>query len=1201
MIRMPRPSPWRTLLAATCVLLACAAAIAGTTGKITGTVTDPDGAPLPGVAVVVEGHRLGAVSDADGRYVILLVPPGPRAVTAQLIGYNVLTMAGVRVSTDLTSTVDFVLAEQAVEVEAMVVTAERPLIEADVTSSQTIVGAAQVATVPVAEVLDYLAYEPGVSVSKDNELLIRGGNASEIRFQVDDLDRTDALTSKGLTHLNLTLVSEVTLLTGGFNAEYGNMRSGVVNAVYKDGTERGWGLPWMSAVYSMAPTQRKHFGPGCYDRDQYDYRLAADPALTGARVPVRDSDGNVLRDGSGDPILEPLDNIAAVCWPDLFEETWDDTVFQKLWWSAKPQFEAFGGWETRALQSVFFGGFNKYDWTPSEMREVWQWQANMDEQAWRYAHEPDWNLDFSAGQALPNRLGGFIVGYSHARKMTPVPALRPYYTDRTLDMKLTLTPVDRLKVHLRYLDGANISTGAAVAPSQDLAETGGGVVHGNDPISLRDPGQLIGSISAIGDKAPGNKLNLSYNSLLDGRYRQIGGMVTYAFSPTTFAELGVARLETVWDQPRNPPRVDLTDFAGRYSPTNSYAWGGKNGFLHQITGLPVFIWKPLPEYERVNDSYRATGDTVYYPTHPDQVIPDNIVPRSPFDWRQPYATEDIEAVAAEARKAFVYKDFIFTRDDESVDTVRAVSPQGWVEHDVMDLSRRFDIGGHDDSQVFHHIASSSVFRGSVTHQSGVHTLKLGGEYTASSIDFDWQEGFGQSRDYLADPRVGGLYAQDKWESHGMVINVGLRADYFEAGAPAYTPDNIYDARFWRQGRFGGDILDSLSIEHPQRVWPLDPGSVLPIGLPFEDISFPTDPITPAELRDHIPQRAADTYWRLSPRAGISHPVSERTKLFFNYGHFYNFAQPKFMYGIGFYQSPMGSPQAAVRDLAYANLRPIRTTMYEVGVEQALPASRLLFTVRGYAKYNTDQVSYVTVLPKGGQRYRTYRNSNYENLQGLEVKLARMQGRILFGWVTYNYMARRSGQVGRSALSNDPAAAPQTWLAEPETNDSPDNFQALVGLRTPADWGMLRGGWSISLLQTWREGAEVVYNPENVSRRLLPAAYIMKAVDYWNTDVKAQKAFSLPGGRTVSAYVDVTNVRNTKRNRLGGTNYMEYLVDRRTKGSEPDLRYGDESTLHVFTRPYKDAGGNWHAPVSPRNDWVQFLFPRAYRFGLRVAL
>ncbi len=1224
-----RTSSMRWLHAGFVGLCLAAGALAGTTGKITGTVTSSQGGPLPGVGVTIDGTRLGASTDADGRYIILQVPPGSHTVSAQLIGYRTVTTRAVGVNADRTSNVDFSLPEEAVEVDAVLVTAERPPIEADVTSSQTIIGAAQVADAPVAEVLDYMAYEPGVSIAKDNELRIRGGGAEEIRFQVDDMDRTDALTSKGLTHLNLTLVAEVTLLTGGFNAEYGNMRSGVVNAVYKDGTERGWGVPWASVVYSRTPTARKHFGPGAYDPEQYDYQIMGDPAVTGAMMPKRDAQGYVL-DADSNRVVDsgqaaattPLDNVGKVHWPDLYEETWGDTAFQQLWWGAKSQFEVWKGWQTRAAQSLFFGGFSKYDWTPEQMREVWQWEANMNEEMWQYGNKPDWNIDLSVGQALPNRLGGIVVGYSYAKKMTPVPALRPYYTDRTVDAKLTLTPIDQLKIRLSYLLGANRATGSGARPAVDeLSQTGGGTVYGNDPVALRDPGSLINSLDGGGEHGPNNKLNLSYNSMLDGDYSQIGANVTFTLNPTTFMEVGVGRLVTDWTQPREPPRANPLDFSGKFAPTNSFAWGGKNGFLHQVVGSPVFIWKPLEEWTQdENGQYvqvMSTSDPtkvnmVNYPTRPEQITPDNIIPRSPFDWREPYDPTAIDKLQEETAAQWerIHRDFYFDTDGDGIndDTVTAVSPQGWWEQDVNDLSGTLNVGGHR-KDVFDHRAESFVVRGSMTHQRDEHTFKLGGEFTMSSIDFDWSSvnpimrGYSRTRDYMADPRVGGLYIQDKFESRGMIINVGARADYFDPGAPVYTPDNIFDTQYWRQGQFGGAILDSLKgvAAYSGRFWPLDPRIQLPANTAYEDYNWPTDPVTPAELRTHIPSEPANTHFKLSPRVGISHPVSETAKLFFNYGHFYNMAQGKYMYGLGFYEGPMGNPQAAVRDVEYANLRPIKTTMYEVGIEQMFPVIRLLATVRGYAKYNVDQISHVSVHPKGGQGYSSYRNSNYEDLQGLEIKLSRMHGRHLFGWATYNYVARKQGQYGIQALTNDPAGDPKLWPAQPVTSNSPDNFQALAGVRSPSEWGPLAGGWSASVLQTWSEGGEVIYNPENVARRFLPDEYIMKAVDYWNTNLKFQKLVSLPGGRMVSLYLDIYNVWNTKRNRLGSADFQWYIVDRRTRGGEPNLRYNDESTWHVFNRPYKDVGGNWHRPLKPEQEWVQFTDPRSYRFGVRVNL
>ena len=202
-----------------------------------------------------------------------------------------------------------------------------------------------------------------------------------------------------------------------------------------------------------------------------------------------------------------------------------------------------------------------------------------------------------------------------------------------------------------------------------------------------------------------------------------------------------------------------------------------------------------------------------------------------------------------------------------------------------------------------------------------------------------------------------------------------------------------------------------------------------------------------------------------------------------------------------------------------------------------PRWGLLATVRGYAKYNTDQIAIVKVLqrlPINGQQYDSYRNSNWETLKGVEIKISSTMGRYFYGWATYEYVSRASGQIGYNTLQNEPTQAVTTWPAEPVTSDSPDNFQALLGARTPREWGPLTGGWGLSVVQTWQEGNEVVYNPNAQERYLLPPEYFMKRVDYWNTDLKLTKAFNLPGGRSVSVYMDITNLFNAKRLNLGGT-------------------------------------------------------------------
>src|SRR3970040_3036809 len=110
---------------------------AGTTGKITGIVTDSKtGEALPFVNIIIEGTNLGAATDIDGNYVILNIPPGKYNIKAQYIGYQPVRVENVSVSIDLTTAVDFVLSESAVELEEIVVQGKQATIKKDGTSTQ---------------------------------------------------------------------------------------------------------------------------------------------------------------------------------------------------------------------------------------------------------------------------------------------------------------------------------------------------------------------------------------------------------------------------------------------------------------------------------------------------------------------------------------------------------------------------------------------------------------------------------------------------------------------------------------------------------------------------------------------------------------------------------------------------------------------------------------------------------------------------------------------------------------------------------------------------------------------------------------------------------------------------------------------------------------------------------------------------------
>jgi len=86
-------------------------ALAGTTGKLSGRVLDKKNQPLAGVNMAVPAARLGAVTDADGRYVIIGIPAGTYEVKVNLLGYGPVAVQDVRISADNTTPLDVTLAE----------------------------------------------------------------------------------------------------------------------------------------------------------------------------------------------------------------------------------------------------------------------------------------------------------------------------------------------------------------------------------------------------------------------------------------------------------------------------------------------------------------------------------------------------------------------------------------------------------------------------------------------------------------------------------------------------------------------------------------------------------------------------------------------------------------------------------------------------------------------------------------------------------------------------------------------------------------------------------------------------------------------------------------------------------------------------------------------------------------------------------
>ena len=222
----PRGRALAGLIAA--LLLEASAAGAGTSGRLTGRVFDAHQQPLPGANVSFVGIPLGAVCDADGRFNVLNIPAGEYDVRFSMLGYRPLLMQKVAISADQTMALDVKLEESPLELQEVVVTAKPPVVDVNLTSNVAKVTRSQIAKLPVQELQDVVNLQAGVVDGH-----IRGGRAGEVQYQVDGVTVNDVFSNESSLKLDRSLLEEVQVISGTFDAEYGQAMSGVVNAVLR--------------------------------------------------------------------------------------------------------------------------------------------------------------------------------------------------------------------------------------------------------------------------------------------------------------------------------------------------------------------------------------------------------------------------------------------------------------------------------------------------------------------------------------------------------------------------------------------------------------------------------------------------------------------------------------------------------------------------------------------------------------------------------------------------------------------------------------------------------------------------------------------------------------------------------------------------------------------------------------------------------
>lgn len=520
---------------------------AATTGKISGTITDArTNDPLIGVNVILEGTTQGASTDIDGYYAILNVPPGTYSIKASYIGYSPGTVTNVRVNIDQTTVVDISLSDQSIQTMEIVVVAQQPIVQKDVASSRVNLNVEEIENLPVANVQSVLSLQAGV-LSGTNGPLVRGGGADQTAFVVNGMTLRDERDNTPYTGISFTSVKEIQVQTGGFNAEFGNIRSGLVNVVTKEGDKQKYTVSFLGRY---RPASRKSFGNAANSPDSYWIRPYIDDA---------------------------------VAWTGTDNGQWDDYT--------QRQYEPFRGWNTVSEQ-LLSDNDPTNDLSPEAAQRLFLWQhrKQMD------ITEPDYDIDLSVSGPVPfigDKLGGltFLTSYRTTREMYLIPLSEDSYQDYNFQFKLTSDVSKGMKLSVEGIFGKQWGTTSSRSGTAGIFRSPGSIA---DDLDFRSGASFLDSrIYATDYWAPSQKF-------ING----FGLKFTHVINPTTYYDFTINQFGTRYDtnpgDARNTDRIydfggvlyDESPF-GNFSGTSSGIGSSMNmglGFSNSRDSSKISTW-----------------------------------------------------------------------------------------------------------------------------------------------------------------------------------------------------------------------------------------------------------------------------------------------------------------------------------------------------------------------------------------------------------------------------------------------------------------------------------------------------------------------------------------------------------------------------------------------------------------------------------
>ena len=959
---------WLRRLAALMVLCTAPALWAAETGKIAGKMADAaSGEAVPSVNIALIGTTMGATTDANGDYFILNIPVGVYSVRVTSLGYETQNITGVQLLLDQTYELNLRLKETVLQGQEVTVVAERDVVKRDVSATIRSMSSTEITELPVTTYQDALGRTAGVVQSGPGVLHIRGGRTDEILFLIDGLQVKDPQFAARALAVPQGSIGEMQVLTAGFNAEYGEAQSAVVNLVIKEGDPEYHGrVEHVMDFDGVANYQ---------DYDQTEATLSGPEPITmkllprlGWRIP-----GSMTFFGSG----------TAVGRNTTYNGVWIDTDR----WYRHQMTDLFGLDVRKNVNNV-----------ASNLKLT-------------YAPDPKYKFSFGWNQA---ETWGNPYAFRSSRRFP-----WDYTQDEISQGVHALTDIQGLNSNAKdypnlFWDDVN---------HNGRWDAGEPVV--DDDHDGRYNEEALNWVDDDGDGLIDEDLQLyEYNGNNHARIdfvrdQQYLLSLNHNVSQRTFYTVRLS----VYDAYRTR--------RGNNKPANEY---GEASEPH--TDLPDALGRYNRRYDLGEPFTDVDGDGMYDYNNPGNQYPG-------------------------------VNGFAIAGDGLAGATGQLVP--SWNEFESRTYTLKTDVSSQLTTR---HLLKGGVefsYYNTAAEDRPYPTILNLGEGIYTDV-------------YRYYPTAGAVYVQDKMEYKDIIVNAGVRSDYWNAGAG--------------------------SLENPKA---REPGGA-------------------ANYVDYEPPPANGELY-LSPRLGIAYSVTEKDVFHFNYGYFYQRGRQDYYYTAVNQLQTGGTPIIGNPDL-----EPMKTIAYELGVRHQFGADFLL----DVSTYYKDIKNWINTASQNqlfyelygrtivGSNAAIYYNADYASVRGFEFNLSKDYGSKLAGRATYT-IAWATGKNSYDSWSDvtrgnyiDPKReTPLAWDRRHQIVLNLAYHDPLRGRPFTTTW--LLSGWSANVISQSLSG--LPYTPTyGNGTDVFGQEFSRRSPWQYTTDLNVSRAFQV-GKLNMRLLVEIRNLFN----------------------------------------------------------------------------